>query len=481
MARQSLMELGQPIPLRAEEMTDDDKARAALLPVTYDNLAYLPCTPELNDVIFAELERQLAVRPISCIVDLPVTTDPLHVAISLLICQFLPGVFLYDTELWRSLCFLAVVHVLRHGITGSDGYSIVCGGVAICEMRDAWERRLPSEYGKAGVRVCERFNWLPHKGRAYIVDALFCHHWIEDPKESYQRCEHGRKAAMQLGDLLFGMWGILCSLSLAQHFKPLPELESDIRDGQAMNRGALTEAILANYLNLLKFATAALTTTQPASVDPAVITADEEAAIARAVIVSPVSAQFFFVSRARSQLVLGRPDLALVTLERCQLHHITYMYDRLVYTVVQSLAALALIRQHTGDAGAAAMVSSPDSGRVFDVAQCWARVEANQAMMAVWRKGSPANFRGVDELIKAEIAFTQLLQCWKDKDKDKNTSQPQQQQPGMQLDELLAPKDDDDPECESVGTSRWCTSPTSTSLRSPTSLTPARRPTTAAV
>ena len=419
--RQSLLELGQLIPLRADEMTDEDRSRAASLPVTLDNLQYLPCSPQLNAVIFAEVERELAGRPISCIVDLAVTTDPLHVAISQAICQILPGAFLYDTELWRSLSFLAVLHALRHGLTGSDGYSIVCGGVALCGMREAWLRRLPSEYGKAGVRVCDKFNWLQHKGRAYIVDAIFCHHWTEDPKDSYHRCEQGRKAAIQLGDLLFGMYGILCNLTLAQHFKPLTELESDIRDGIATNRGSLREAMTSDYLSLLKLATAVLTTSQPPPIDPAPISAEEEEVIQRAADVSHLSASLYFITRARAQLVLGRPDLALATLERCKLHHVTSLYDLFVHNVVQSLAALALIRQHVANglavlgipaveyvAGAAAVVGT------IDVARCWSLVEQNQSMMAVWRKGSASNFRGVDELVKAEIAFTQLLQRWRD-------------------------------------------------------------------
>ena len=422
--RQSLMELGQPIPLRAEEMTEDDKVRAADLTITFDNLQYLPCGPQLNAAIFAEVERELAGRPISCIVDLPKATDPLHVAISQAICQIIPGAFLYDTELWRSLSFLATLHALRHGITGSDGYSIVCGGVALCGMREAWVRRLPSEFGKAGVRVCDKFNWLQHKGRAYIVSSIFCDHWSEDPKECYQRCEQGRRAAIQLGDLLFGMYGILCNLTLAQHFKSLTELETDIRDGMAINRGTLKEAMTADYLDLLKLTTAVLTTSHPASFDPAVLSAEEEESIARAEHVSHLSASLFFVSRARTQLVLGRPDMALTTLARCKLQHITSLYDLFVTNVVQSLAALALIRQHVSDAtsiipptavGGEPVARPIASAHPFDVALCWKLVEENQTMMAVWRKGSAANFRGVDELIKAEISFTQLLQRWNEK------------------------------------------------------------------
>ena len=442
--RQSLAELGQPIPLRAEEMTDDDRARAANLPVTFDNLQHLPCTPELNAAIFAEVERELAGRPIACIVDLPKATDPQHVAISQAICQIIPGAFLYDTELWRSLSFLAILHALRHGITGSDGYSIVCGGVGLCNMRDAWVRRLPSQYGKAGVSVCDKFNWLQHKGRAYIVDAIFCHHWTEDPKNSYQRCEQGRKAAIQLGDLLFGMYGILCNLTLAQHFKPLTELESDIRDGIAINRGTLKEAMTADYLDLLRLSTAVLTTSQPASADPAVITTDEEAAVAQAEDVSHLSASLYFVSRARTQLVLRRPDLALATLERCKLQHITSLYDVFVYNVVQSLAALALIRQHIGGGSSAA----DSGGAVVDVAHCWRLVEDNQSMMAVWRKGSSANFRGVDELIKAEVAFTRLLQRWKEKSQQLATPPDAMQLDGQQRTAGEEEQDDSDEETE---------------------------------
>ena len=410
--RQSLMELGQPIPLRAEEMTEDEKARAASLPITFDNLQYLPCTPELNTAIFAEVERALGGRSISSIVDQPAATDPVHVAISQAMCQLIPAAYLYDNEMWRSLSYLATLHALRHGVTGSDGYSIVCCGVALTSMRDAWVRRLPSEFGKAGVSVGDKYNWLQHKGRAYIVDATFSHHWTEDPKDSYQRCEQGRKAATQLGDLLFGMYGILCNLTLAQHFKPLTELEREIRDGIALNSGTLKESMTADYLNLLKLSTAALTNNPPASVDPAVISAEEEAAIRRAEDVSRLSASLYFVSRARAQLVLGRADLALDTLKRCRLHDINSLYDLFVYNVVQSLAALALIRQHIDPT--LAVAAAAESDRPIDVEHCWSLVHENQSMMAVWRKGCPANFRGVDELVKAEIAFTRLLQRWKD-------------------------------------------------------------------
>ena len=69
-SRRALAELNQHLPLRGEDMSDEQKAHAAALPVTFDNLRYLPCSPELDAVIFEELQRCIGDRSLPSLIDL---------------------------------------------------------------------------------------------------------------------------------------------------------------------------------------------------------------------------------------------------------------------------------------------------------------------------------------------------------------------------------------------------------------------------
>ena len=118
--RRCLLELGLRLPLREVEMTDEEKATAQQLPVAFEHYPQLPASAELNAVIYAELERQLAGRSIPSLIDLPKCTDPRERMLTSVMCTTAVAVYLCDQTLLPAFCSIALIHMLRHGVTGDE-------------------------------------------------------------------------------------------------------------------------------------------------------------------------------------------------------------------------------------------------------------------------------------------------------------------------------------------------------------------------
>ena len=118
--RRCLLELGLRLPLREVEMSEEEKARAKQLPVTYGSYPELPASAELNAVIYAELERQLAGRSIPSLIDLPRCTDPHERIITSVMSTTAVAVYFCDQTLLPAFCTIALIHALQHGITGDE-------------------------------------------------------------------------------------------------------------------------------------------------------------------------------------------------------------------------------------------------------------------------------------------------------------------------------------------------------------------------
>ena len=441
-ARRCLLELGQPIPLREDEMTSEEKIHAASLTVCLANIAHLPSSPTLNTIIYAEIERELCGRPISVIAEMPLITDPIQAAISTMIICILPATFLFDPVLNGSLSFLAVLHALQHGLIGPDAYAVVMAGVVLSASNNQHARWLPRQYGQAGVVIMSRHS-LPSQGRTMFADSVFLRHWFDDVHEAYDECNVASEAAIAAGDTLFGSYSLLGLYVLAQNFRTLPELHTEAEQAMLMNKQLRNGLITATYLEGVQLANAALTDTGRfgpsfSSVNPALISAEEEAVLGRTTSLSPLPAGLLLVTRAKTQYILQRHDLALDTLDRVKPAFLTGLPERWIHNVVESLSTLASIRSSVlafrsfTDSSSLDEVSSPVSSAVE---HRWNLVAANQEQLSMWRKTSSVIFCGVDELIKAEIQFTQMAQSW----------------PGRAAGGDRHPQDSDSGEAEDIG------------------------------
>ena len=180
--RKALVELGQLLPLKEADMTDDQKAHAASLPITYDNLQYLPCTPAVHDMIYAELLRRIDHRPLASLIDLPRLLDPHQAVVTSLLTGLLPASFASDTPgLFPALCNIIVIRALEFGVTGEETYALASVGVLRLSHREDLANRLPQQYGSLALALQEKHQVAALKARTLIANAMWLQHWTQDP------------------------------------------------------------------------------------------------------------------------------------------------------------------------------------------------------------------------------------------------------------------------------------------------------------
>ena len=179
--RQALIELGQCLPLRETDMSDEQRARAASLSMTYDNLCHLPCTPAVHDMIYAELLRRLEGRPVASLIDLPRLFDPQQSVVTSLLTGLLPAAFASDPLLFPALCYIMVIRAMNVGVTGEETYALASVGLLRQSNRHDLVNRLPQQYGSLAMALQEKHQVAALKARTLIANAMWLQHWTLDP------------------------------------------------------------------------------------------------------------------------------------------------------------------------------------------------------------------------------------------------------------------------------------------------------------
>ena len=403
-SRQALAEIGQYLPLKADDMTAEEKERAANLPVTFENLRYLPCSSALDEVIYAEMLRRIGNRSIASLVDLPHLTDQKEAAVTSLMTSVVPAAWFADQPLLSPLCCLSLIHAIQYGMNGELCYALVALGVTLTASRDALIARLPQQYGSLGVAVMEKYGAVSLKARTLISNSLWLQHWTEDPRIANDMCEEGLRAAVETGDLLFASYYPISSISIGLHYRTLSEMAGEVELALERNRRLRNDRVAEEYLIGQRLAATVLTSPSSTdSTDPALMRPEEEEYMKRADLTSPLATACFLISRARSQYILSRPALSLQTLERgrSNLRYIAGFPQTATVVLIQTLATLALIRQTV-------TATTHKSQPQLDVAAAWHAVDGWMDKMEVWRKACPANFEGHIAIMNAELEYTRL-------------------------------------------------------------------------
>ena len=406
-SRQALAEIGQFLPLNADDMTVEEKERAANLPVTFENLRYLPCSAALDEVIYTEMLRRIGNRTIASLVDLPQLTDQKEAAVTSLMTSVVPAAWFADQPLLSPLCCLSLIHAIQYGMNGELCYALVALGVTLTASRDALIARLPQQYGSLGVSVMEKYGAVSLKARTLISNSLWLQHWTEDPRIANDMCEEGLRAAVETGDMLFASYYPISSISIGLHYRTLSEMAGEVELALERNRRLRNDRVAEEYLIGQRLAATVLTS--PSSTDasdPALMRPEEEEYMKRADLTSPLATACFLISRARSQYILSRPALSLQTIERGRnnLRYVAGFPQTATVVLIQTLATLALIRQSL------TATARSNTRPLLDMEAGWRQVEGWMDQMEVWRKACPANFEGHIAIMNAELEYTRLRQ-----------------------------------------------------------------------
>ena len=418
-SRTSLRQLGVHLPLREKEMTEEQRAHAATLPVAFEHLQHLPASPALTACIYNELMRLMDGRSIASLIDLPVVSSPLHAAVPSLMANLAPPLFFFDAQLFPEVVYLSFIHALLHGVAGPECYLAVCLGVTLAQSEAARAAQLPFEWGRLGVALLEKYRCDRLKARTLLSYAVFFGFLTMNPRAAMRMLDEGMQAAVEYGDALFLSYGLTTPLSIGHSYMSLAEMQREAEAEAAHNRklknDRLVDAFLRGRMMLISLL-APPPQQQWDAEDVVLISAAEEAYIAEATALSPTLVVAYFIWRARVQYILRRADLAVQTIRRANLSFAPSGQEEVWYNLVQSLINLTLIRQlasatsHTAATATSSRTPSPTVSPVdFSPAAAWVEVRHNQRRLAIWVKGNTENFLGMSELVEAEVSFTALV------------------------------------------------------------------------
>ena len=435
-SRKALAELGQYLPLREADMSDEQKAHAASLPITFDNMQYLPCSPALDDAIFTELHSAIGDRSIASLIELPTQTDKQQRAIIAIMSGVLAATYITEQPLYPSLNYLAILRCVRYGLTGYEPYILTSVGVLRQAVRSELLARTPQQWGALAIAILDKFNVRGSlRARTVIGNAIWLQHWTTDCRIVVQHAaSEGLQEALAGGDMLFALYFHIENLSVGIDFRTLHEQELEVERARESNSRLGNDRLLASINTGHRLAIEVLTAPTLAS---AAITAEEEAFVSEAYVSFPVAGALYVVSRARAQMILCEPQMALELLARVtdklsfiagQAHHThctlaelcssramrlrvlidTVLLSLLVaagfcevwhYNFVQTVCTLVVLRRYA---------ANPTSTPPVDVAASWELVAANVSQMSVWCSACSANFQAQLALYEAETAYTKL-------------------------------------------------------------------------
>lgn len=150
----------------------------------------------------AEVERNLAGRPIASLVDSPPLSDPgLMVAIRLLM-EIFPASFLSGSgDLFPFLVLKSVNISLAGGNSPESAFAFAAYGMILCGVLD--DAALGQQFGELALAMNDRLDDIALKSRVIYLYAMFIHHWSHHWSTMTPWFRKGIEAGFQSGDLLY--------------------------------------------------------------------------------------------------------------------------------------------------------------------------------------------------------------------------------------------------------------------------------------
>jgi predicted ATPase/class 3 adenylate cyclase len=150
----------------------------------------------------AAVERNLAGRTISSLIDAPPVTDPSERVAMRLLMEIFAAAFLSGSgALFPYLVLKSVNISLRSGTGPESAFSYAAYGMLLCGALG--DPALGFEYGKLAVAMNEKLDDVALKSRVIYVYAMFVHHWSAHWSSMTPWFLKGIEAGYQSGDLLY--------------------------------------------------------------------------------------------------------------------------------------------------------------------------------------------------------------------------------------------------------------------------------------
>ena len=404
--RRALSELGFEMPYRPEELSTAELAECSQLPITMANLGRLPLSDQLVDFLWSVVNSRLEHHSVERLIDtLPACLDVNHQAISSLLSSITAPTYLFQPLYLPVLLLSVILHMLDHGISGSDQYCIAT--LAMIDMGNpirAAQRR-PEKFAQLSLSILDRYTHVASYSRTYSAASLTLFYFrpILDVEMMLTR---GMEAAIANGAADFvGYAACILPTQMVYHLD-LTQLGSELQRVSAITRRFSTNPVSRLHIEGQQLALRILT--DKTMMDMSVLVQTQKEFVARSSEVSPLCTAAFLVAKARSLHIMSDHEGALVALDLIQLESMVGMPDNAMMVVIRLLSALQNIRH-----SAKRRIDWHHSG---NRALLWSRVREDLTTLQLWADTAPKTFLYASYLAEAELASTVLVEACRERE-----------------------------------------------------------------
>ncbi|WP_394834306.1 AAA family ATPase [Pendulispora rubella] len=335
------------------------------------------------DAEMASIERHMAGRAISELIDLPAMTEPTVIAALRLLVGMLPAAYMSNQALHAvfnaKLANLSITY--GHCPESATAYSSF--GMLLVYGRGDF--RTGYEYGMLAWQLAKRGGHSAQICKNGVNVGAFIVPWVEHVQASMTFFDEGYRAGLDAGELQWAGYNLQFKTMLVFHSgEPLAKVKDESYEDllfYSRTRNAVgstfVEPILFPVLNLLGETDSDVTFAIGETDVPAWLKKNES---------KKTQITCLYVGLAQALYVHGKVDLALVWCRKAEelLTFVRGLITSAVHTLFYGLCLL-----DTGGAG------DPVSA---------AHIEMCRAKLARWAKSSPANFRHMHAILEAAAA-----------------------------------------------------------------------------
>ncbi|MBI3600019.1 MAG: response regulator, partial [Nitrospinae bacterium] len=169
-----------------------------------------PQKPGKADILksLVRLKIKLLRIKIENLPDLPVMKDSRYLAAMRIMSSVASSAYLASPELFVLMVFKQLELSIKHGNSPQSAFAYCSYGIVLCGLLGNIETGY--KFGKAALRLLEKFEGAEYRGRTIVVANLFTLHWKERLAKVEKEFDAAYGVSLEAGDTEYAAWALLC-------------------------------------------------------------------------------------------------------------------------------------------------------------------------------------------------------------------------------------------------------------------------------
>jgi len=341
------------------------------------------------EVELAEAKKNLANRPISSLIDAPVTDDPEQKEIIKLLAYIDPSAYFSHQELYSVIVAKMAQLSLKNGHVPESAKAYVTYGIILGSILGDYQSGY--EFGLVAVELSNKFNDLAQKCSACLVLGGHLNHWVKHIKGAKEIFEQSYQAGLESGELIHA--GYALEHQCRYRFYQGENLESLLEDAtqflqfsQKSSNQWATDGLLGFQITLSN-----LTGRSPNKLDFALGELDD--------------IQYLQTCQANN----GFAWLCTFNIFKSQVLYLYGEYGKALQCALLAAENIAFVLGHFQSSEqnfhySLILAALYETASASEQEQYWEQLRANQTQLKIWADNCPDNFLHKYCLIGAEMA-----------------------------------------------------------------------------